>query len=128
MELKNETLKMVQKLLHELLFLLLLVLFVMLFSDGALPGLISSYFSFTKLIAIIFANLAALVYLNKKNNITFAAFNFRHSKSAFVLIVFSFILIGNSLLKFNYWENIIITFSLFVIFYFFHKNIFASEK
>lgn len=128
MEFKNNTLKIAYKLLTDTLILLLAALGIWLVSDGVLPGLVSAHFSFTKLTLLIFANLAALIYLGRKNQLTFSAFDFRRSKSAFLLVVFSFFLLGNSLLKFSYWENIIITFSLLAIFYFFYQSLFTPEK
>lgn len=127
MEFKNESIKIAYKLLHDTLFLLLLAFAVLLISDGLLPGLISSYFSFTKLTLLVFANLAALIYLGKKNDFLFADFDIKHSKLVFLLVTAAFFLLGNSMLKFSYWENIIIIFSTLAIFYFFHKIIFTSQ-
>lgn len=127
MEFKNDSVKIAYKLLHDTLFLLLLAFAILLISDGLLPGILTSHFSFTKLTLLISANLAVLIYLGKKNDFLFADFNTKHSKLAFLFVAAAFFLLGNSMLKFSYWENTIITFATLTIFYFFYKIIFVSR-
>lgn len=119
--------KIVYKLLHDTLFLLLLVFAVLLLSEGILPGFISSYLSFTKLTLLIFANVAALIYLGRKNGFLFSGFHIRQSRLAFLFIALSFLLLGNAMLKFSYWENLAITFTAFYIFYYFYKVFLPSQ-
>lgn len=123
----NNIIKIAYKLLNEALLLLLLIYGLILIAEGILPGLITSHLSFMKLTFVIFANLGAIIYLGKKNDFMYAGFNIKHSKMVFILVALSFLLIGNSLLKFNLLENLTITLVSLSIFYYFYKAIFSTD-
>lgn len=109
------------RILNDILILLLFSYAVLLVAEGAMPGLVSSYLSFTKITLTIFAVLGSIVYLGKLNEISFKLNN---KKTAIFcsLIAFSIILIINSLLKFAWWEITIITIVSIFLLYYLNKN------
>ncbi|GBE16728.1 hypothetical protein BMS3Abin15_00550 [bacterium BMS3Abin15] len=123
----NNIVKITYKLLNETLLLLLLIYGLILIAEGVIPGFVTSHLSFMELTLVIFANLGAIIYLGKKNDFLYADFDIKHSKMIFVLVALSFLLIGNSLLKFNLLENLVITLVSLSIFYYFYKIIFMEK-
>jgi len=129
MEYRNNINKIAYKLLTDVLVLLLLAFVLLMVSDGLLPGIIfSSHVSFTKLILLIFATLGALTFLGKGKSYPHPDFNLRQSRLVFVLIALSFLLIGNSMLKFSYFQNTIIIFATLAIFYYLYNIIFFPSR
>ncbi|EKD46952.1 MAG: hypothetical protein ACD_67C00003G0004 [uncultured bacterium] len=116
------------KLLHDALFLILLAFAGTLVADALLPGLITSKISFSKITLLLVLTVGAIVYLGKKLQITYPEKKLNKSKILPALILFSFLLIGNSLLKFTFWENIVITLVTLFIFFLFFELIFSSEE
>lgn len=105
------------KIFNDILVLLLISCAMLLVAEGILPGLVSSYLSFTKLTILVFALLGIIIYLGKLNEINF---EFKNKKTALLgsLIIFAVTLIVNSLLKFTWFEIAIITIaSIFLLFY-----------
>jgi len=115
------------KLLYDFLALLLFTFMGMLTAEGLLPGLVSSKISFSKMTITIFLTLALIAYLGKNLNITYDKVRINKNKILPVLILFSFLLIGNSLLKFTLWENFIITLVTLFVFFLLYELIFTSE-
>jgi hypothetical protein len=124
----KDSLLVVYKLLYDLLLLLLLTFAAVLAAEGLLPGLISSKISFSKITFALLAVLAAITYLGKNLNITYDKIRINKNKILPALILFSFLLIGNSLLKFTLWENFIITLITLFIFFLLYDLIFNAEK
>jgi hypothetical protein len=124
----KDSLLVVYKLLYDLLLLLLLTFAAVLTAEGLLPGLISSKISFSKITIALLAVLAAIAYLGKNLNITYDKIRINKNKILPALILFSFLLIGNSLLKFTLWENFIITLITLFIFFLLYDLIFNTEK
>jgi hypothetical protein len=116
------------KILHDTLFLLLLVFCAALIAEGIIPGFLSSHLSFTKIIIAIFANISAIALISKK--IELPKFNYSDKKSKLIagLFFFSIILIVNSLLKFGWLENAIITLISGAIFFYFYRIFSFSEN
>jgi len=109
------------KIFNDILILLLISCVLLLISEGIIPGLVSAYLSFIKLILLVFAVIGGIIYLGKLNDIGFE-FSKRKTALFYGLIIFSVILIINSLLKFTWWEIGIITIaSIFLLFYL-YKN------
>jgi uncharacterized membrane protein len=104
------------KLLHDFLALLLFTFAATLVAEGLLPGLISSKISFSKMTISIFLVLALIAYLGKNLNITYSRIKKSKNKYMPMIVFLSFLLIGNSLLKFSLWENILITLITLFIF------------
>lgn len=115
------------KLTYDLLALLLLTFTAILVTEGMLPGLVSSKISFSKITIVISLVLILIAYLGKKLNITYAQTRINKGKVLPILILFSFLLIGNSLLKFTFWENVIITLATLFIFFLLYELIFSHE-
>lgn len=111
------------KIFNDILVLLLLSYAMLLIAEGIMPGLISAYLSFTKLTLLLFAVLGSVLYLGKLNNISF---EFENKKTAlfYGLIIFSILLIINSLLKFTWIEIGIITTASIVLLIYLNKNLF----
>lgn len=115
------------KILGDIMILLLLSLALFLLSEGIMPGLVSSFLSFTRLILIIFAVLGGIIYLGKLNEISF---DLENKKTVFLggFLVFSVMLIVNSILKFSLIEIGIITIaSIFLLFYLYRNYLTESE-
>ena len=93
-----------------------------------MPGIVSSHFSFTKLTLIIFANLGAIIYIGAKNEFLYEDFDAKKSRLVFILVAFAFLMLGNSLLKFNYFANLVITISTLLIAFYLHRVIFQEES
>ena len=116
------------KIFNDTLFLLLIAFGFFLLAEGLIPGFASSHLSFTKIVLVIFANLGMVIYLGKRNDISFNPSGIKKNKLwlAFFLIFFVFLLI-RALYKFSVWEIIVIVISSLVIFYFFYKNTLKKE-
>lgn len=117
------------KLLHDLLLLLLATFAATLVAEGLLPGLVSSKISFSKMTIALLLVLALIAYLGKNLNITYKnTKKINKHKMLPALVLFSFLLIGNSLLKFTLWENIVITLVTLLIFFQLYELIFTPEE
>lgn len=116
------------KLLHDALLLVLLAFSATLVADALLPGLITSKVSFGKITLILVATVGSIIYLGKVLSISYPQKKINKNKILPALILFSFLLIGNSMLKFTFWENIIITLATLFIFFLFYELIFSSEE
>lgn len=124
---KNELL-LAYKLLHDLLSLLLLTFAGILIAEGLLPGLISSKIGIGKLMIFIIIVLATIAWLGKNLDLTYAKIKINKNKILPPVILLSFLLIGNSLLKFTLWENLIITLATLFIFFLIYEIICHKEK
>lgn len=109
------------KLLADILFLLLAVYFLLLVSEAVLPGFVSAHLSFTKLTLLVFADLAAIAYLGKKNNFIQENLGIKNKKLIFVFAFLFAAFAANSLLKFGAAENLVITLSALAILFYFLK-------
>lgn len=110
------------KLLNDVLTLLIISFALLLISESVLPGLVSSYFSFTRLTVLIFAALTGITYLGKLNKISFVDEN-KKTVMLYGLIIFSIPLIINSLLKFAWWEIAIISIAAFATIFYLNKTL-----
>jgi hypothetical protein len=119
----NLILKIAYKLLHDVLFLLLLVLAGLLVAEALIPGYLSSYLSFVKVIFLIFADLALIAYLHEKIKIDNEQEKQKKPGMFFPigLSIFILLLLAASLLKFSWSFILIIIFITLAIFYFFYK-------
>jgi hypothetical protein len=116
------------KIFNDTLFLLIVAFALLLLADGLIPGFAGSYFSFNKIILLIFINLGAVIYLGKKNGVSFSPLDIKKNKlwlAAFV-IFFTFLLI-RALYKFSVWETVIIVISSLVILYLIFRHVIPSE-
>ncbi|KKQ51299.1 MAG: hypothetical protein US70_C0019G0004 [Parcubacteria group bacterium GW2011_GWD2_38_11] len=116
------------KLAYDLLLLLLLTFAATLAAEGLLPGLVSSKISFSKITIILFLVLTLIAYLGKKLSITYNKTKISKNKILPIIILFSFLLIGSSMLKFTLWENISIALITLFVFFLFYELIFSSEN
>lgn len=115
------------KILNDILVLLLISYAMLLVSEGIMPGLVGAYLSFTKLTLLVFAIMGAIIYLGKLNNISFELEN-KKTVLFYSLIIFSIILIINSLLKFTWIEIGIITIASLFLLYFLYNNFFIEKN
>jgi hypothetical protein len=100
----------------------------MLVAEGLLPGLISSKISFSKITILLIIIFTLITYLGKNLGITYEKLKINNNKLLPFIIISSFLLIGNSLLKFTFWENSIITITTLFIFFLFYEIIFSSKE
>ncbi|HOX10705.1 MAG TPA: hypothetical protein P5323_00925 [Candidatus Moranbacteria bacterium] len=124
----KDTFIIAYKLLHDALFLLLISFVAMLIAEGLLPGIISSHISLLKIALAIFLVLGFSIFVGKNINITYSQQAVKKNRLLPALIFLAFLLIGNSLLKFAFWENIIITLVILFLFFLFYQAIFENEK
>lgn len=126
---KNENAaKLAYKVLHDTFCLLLITYFCLLFAESVLPGLIARFFSILQMTLLLAANLLVIAYLGEKYN--FTALDTDHIKKSaliFALVTAVFLLLGNSMLKFSLWQNLIITAATILIF-FYLKRILLDGK
>ena len=116
------------KLLHDALFLLFVFFIAILVAEGALPGIVSVHISFTLVVMIILLVLLMIILIGKKLKITYAAPTIKKNRLLPAFVLLAFLLIGNSLLKFAFWENIIITLSTLFLFFIFYQIIFNPKN
>lgn len=125
---QKNTLLLAYKLLHDALFLLLIYFLGMLIAEGALPGVVSSHLSFTRVVIAILLILLLIISIGKKLQITYEAPIIKKNRLLPALVLLAFLLLGNSLLKFAFWENIIITLSTLFLFFLFYQIIFNPKN
>lgn len=126
--LNQNTLVIIYKLLYDALFLFLFSLAMMLIAEGALPGLISDHISLLKIALAALIIMSAIVWLGKNLQFTFESGTTKKSKLMPVLILFTFLLIGNSLLKFAFWENLVITTLTLIVLFILYNSIFSIKN
>jgi len=126
---KNQLELLAYKLLNDILFLWLFVFAGMLALETVVPGFFSAYLSFTKIILVLFAILLLIVWLGKRNNITFEAESgkniFKNKLILFLLFV-ALALIINSLRSLGLVETAIASLTIFIILLFFLKTFFRN--
>lgn len=116
------------KLGYDALFLTLLTYAGMLVAEAVLPGFLSSRISFSKLTIFLLLLIGAIGFLNSKLGYTYKTIPKHKNRLLPFLIVFSFILIGNSMLEFSLWQNMIITLSVMSLFFIFYQLIFHHKE
>lgn len=125
---QKNTLLVAYKLLHDALFILFIYFIGMLIAEGALPGVVSSHLSFTRVVMTILLILLLIIFIGKKLQITYEAPTIKKDRLLPILVLLSFLLLGNSLLKFAFWENIIITLATLFLFFLFYQIIFNPKN
>lgn len=126
--LSKETFLITYKLLYDALLLALITFFGLLVAEGILPGFVSSHVSLARVAMFIVLLLGAIAALGGKLQITYAAPTIKKNKLVPVLILLTFLMIGNSLLKFSFWENLVITISTIVLFLMLYQLIIWDKK
>lgn len=116
------------KLLHDAMLLALITFAGVLTADALLPGFVTSKISFSKIALTLIVIASMIVYLGKQLGIAYKESQKLKGKILPALIIFSFLLIGNSLLKFTLWENIVITVATLFVFFLLYELIFSSEE
>ncbi|MEI7620978.1 MAG: hypothetical protein WCJ51_00420 [Candidatus Moraniibacteriota bacterium] len=121
-------LTLLYKLLHDCLFILLFSFAGVLIVEGLLPGLATSHLSLAKLAIVLVGVILGIVSLGKKLEITYPKTRLSKSRLLPLLIIVSFLLTSNSLLRFALWQNILITILSLCFFLLFYHLLFANEK
>lgn len=119
------------KLLNDILFLWSAVFLGLLIAEGAVPGYFSAYLSFTKMVIIFFIIFSLIVWLGRRNEITFEILeekNLLKNKAILFLLIVSLGLIVNSLRGLGLIETIISSLAAFLILLFFHKTFLLPDK
>lgn len=115
--LSNENfLTFIYKLSHDALFILLSSFTIILIVEGLIPGIITSHLSLLKLSLPLLFVFGGIVLIGSKLNLSYPKIKLSKNKLVPFLIVALFLMIGNSLLQFALWENIVITISTISIF------------
>lgn len=119
------------KLLNDILFLWSAVFLGLLIAEGAVPGYFSAYLSFTKMVIVFFIIFSLIVWLGRRNEITFEILeekNLLKNKAILFLLIVSLGLIVNSLRGLGLIETIISSLAAFLILLFFHKTFLLPDK
>lgn len=115
--LNKDNLLIAYKLLHDAFLLALASFTLMLIGEGLIPGFVSQRLSFSKVAIAIILLIGSIAWLGRKLQITYEAPKIKGNKLLPFLVLAAFLLIGNSMLHFDLWVNIVITLtSLFVMF------------
>ncbi|EKD58683.1 MAG: hypothetical protein ACD_56C00071G0001 [uncultured bacterium] len=123
---RKNTYLIAYKLLHDALLLALISFIAMIIGEGLIPGFISQRISFSKVVIVIIIILGFISWIGSKFQITYDAPKIKKNKLVPVLILGAFLLIGNSMLHFDLWTNIIITLIVLVIFFLIYELIFSD--
>ncbi|HOF42297.1 MAG TPA: hypothetical protein PLF30_00220 [Candidatus Moranbacteria bacterium] len=116
------------KLLNNLLLLLLIAFTGTIFAESLLPGIITSQIGFTSIASAILLTMLALIWIGNKYQIRYEKLPLRKTRIVPILAFVSFLLLGNSMLKFDLWENIIITMSVLFFMLLLYQQIFEAKK
>ena len=116
------------KLLYDALLLALVSFAAMLVAEGLIPGFVSAHISLARVMVVIILILGAISWLGSKFQITYDAPTIKKNKLLPFLVLASFLLIGNSMLKFTLWVNITITLIVLLIFFLLYQLIFSEKK
>jgi hypothetical protein len=114
------------KLLHDILFVFLFSFFVMLVAEGALPGIFSNHISISLFAAGTLLAAFGIIYIGKKLEFTYKTANKKNGMLP-IIILLSFLLIGNSLLRFAFWQNMLITIATLSVFFLIYNLIFTEK-
>ena len=117
---KYDQLTIVYKILHDTLLVVLVFFLFSLLAEGALPGIVTSHFSLTRVIVIIFANIFLIYILGNYLKINLTQNKSNKKTAIFLLFIFA-LLIFNSLLKLNIFLNIFILLAVLATGYFVYK-------
>jgi hypothetical protein len=118
---ENQKGKFIYKLLIDILGLALLSIFFLLLLEAVMPGYISSYLSFTKVVFFIILLTAAAIVVGKKFSVSYNHPYLKHltkNKTAIFLAVIAAIIFANSLYKIGWLMNLGIVAATMVILYF----------
>ena len=126
--LNKNLLLLAYKFLHDVFLLLLIAAFVLLVGEGLVPGLLSEQLSPLRVYLGIFTVGSMIFLLGNYLQIAPAKPTKKRSSSLPFFVVFLFLLIGNSMLKFALWQNLIITVATLAIFFLFYKILLSQEK
>lgn len=113
----KETYLITYKILHDCLLLAIATFSAMLIGEGLLPGFVSSRISFSNVAIVMTLIIITIAWLGAKLNITYTPPKLKSNKLLPFLVLSAFLLIGNSMLRFELWSNIIITLSFLFIFF-----------
>ena len=114
------------KLSYDILFLLIISFAAALLLESVLPGMVSDNGGFLIISVIAFASVWSISTIGKKMRIGFKS----EPKNGFLpfVVAFSFVLVGNALLKFSLWENILITTATVTVFFIFYRSLFSHHE
>lgn len=122
---------LIYKLLNDALLVWIVVFVGLVIAEGAIPGFLSAYLSFTKMILALFSILALIAFLGKRNGVVFefsSSNGLKKNKLVIILLIASFLLIVNSLRNLGIAEIIITSLSAFLILFFFYKTFILPDE
>ena len=118
---------LIYKLLHDLLFLVIATAFVSIIIEGAIPGFLSQQLSPLRIYVILVILLFVISLLGNKLAIDYPQKISKKSPLAALSVVFLFLIIGNSMLKFALWQNLIITLTTTAIAFLLYKTLISPK-
>lgn len=123
----KENLLIIYKLLYDALMLALATFAAMLVGEGLIPGFVSARLSFAKVEIGLILIILTITWLGKNLDITYGLPKMKSNRILPPLVLFSFLLIGNSMLHFALWANIIITLTTIFILFLLYELIFSQN-
>ncbi len=114
------------KLSYDILFLTTISLICAIFLEAMLPGIVSQKNGFLAIFFVLFLSIFTVSKTGEKLEINSDAK--QNNRLMPIILVISFILIGNSLLKFSLWGNLVITTLTIFIFFIIYHIIFPEKK
>ena len=100
---------------RDALLLALVVFPLLLIVEGILPGFLSAHLSIGQFAIVAVALALFNAFLAKQLGLSFTPLKLRHNKLVPPLVIFSLLLLGNAMLKFALWENMLIAAATLVI-------------
>lgn len=128
--LKNISLKpiIIYKLLKNILITFLIVWSLAILGEAFLPEFISAHVSFLKLTLLVFGLVFALYVLSQKIELQKSTTEGDNRAVLFGSVIFTIIIFGLALLKFNYFVNVTIILTTLLILFYLYKELFGHES
>ena len=116
---------LIYKLLYDAIFLVLLVAFVSFIAQAIIPGVLAPHLSTLRIFVILILLLFATSLLSKKLGITYASQKVSSKKRPWgaFSVIFVFLILGDSMLKFSLWQNLVITLGTIAIAFLLYKTL-----
>jgi hypothetical protein len=106
---------------------MLIAFLLLLIAESIAPGVVTMYLSLTKVLIIIGLTLLLTIYVSRKAQIDFK-FELKKNNPALVVILILITAISfNSLLNFQWWQNIIISIATTTIIFLFYEIFLIKE-
>jgi hypothetical protein len=126
---KNKNLQLLgYKILYDINFVVIITALFSVIAEAIIPGFLSAHLSLLRIFLVLFFLILLHGYLGEKLKIEYAQKTSKKSASAALSLMFLFLIIGNSMLKFALWQNLIITLSTIAIAFLLYRTIISPKE